>query len=150
MGVSERLALNSGSGEVHELKAKLMRLQLLNSHLHVGGKRRPERVCSLPAEVVEFLYEMLDPESESNPFRKGVSRWRIYTVFILLLHQGLRRGELLISATDVIKHSTDQKLGRDRFWMDVKYKCDDNDDPRYSTPSIKTAPSIRQIPVSKT
>jgi integrase len=58
------------------------------------------RVRSLAAEVIEALYELLDPESPRNPFRDGSSRWRVYIIFILLLHQGLRRGELLCMSSD--------------------------------------------------
>jgi integrase len=93
---------------------------------------------------------MLDPESSINPFRDGVSRWRVYTIFMLLLHQGLRRGELLSFPVDVIKSGFDQNRQQVRYWMTVRYNEYQNEDPRYSKPSIKNAPSIRQIPVSKT
>jgi integrase len=85
------------------LSDRLLSVQLLNAHLHIGKRRRPERIRSLPAEVVEALYEMLDPESSSNPFVGAASRWRVYTIFMLLLHQGLRRGELLTFSVDCIK-----------------------------------------------
>jgi integrase len=125
-----------------------MRHQLLNSHLHVGTARRPERIRSLPAEVVEFLYEVLDPESAVNPFRGAVSRWRVYTMFMLLLHQGLRRSELLCLPADVIKSGFDRNLQKERFWIAVRYN-EYEDDPRYSTPRIKNANSIRPLPVSQ-
>ncbi len=147
--MTERFALGSDSRGINELRDRLMRLQVINSQLHVSGKKRPERVSSLPSSVVEFLYELLDPDSTSNPFRRGVSRWRVYTVFILLLHQGLRRGELLISPADLIKSSIDSRSNEERYWMTVRYN-EYEDDTRYSEPSIKTAHSIRQIPVTKT
>ena len=78
------------------------------------------------------------------------SRWRVYTIFMLLLHQGLRRGELLIFPVDVIKHAFDRRQQRERYWMNVRYNEYENDDVRYSTPDIKNTPSIRQIPLSKT
>jgi integrase len=135
--------------QLDSLRDRLLNVQLLNSHLHVGKRRRPERIRSLPAEVVEALYEMLDPESPSNPFVNSASRWRVYTIFMLLLHQGLRRGELLSFPVDVIKSAFDRKQQRIRYWMDVRYNQYENEDPRYSTPGIKNASSIRQIPVSK-
>ena len=147
--ITERFALGSDSRGMSELRDRLMRLQVLNAKLHVSGKKRPERVFSLPSSVVEFLYELLDPESAKNPFRKGDSRWRVYTVFILLLRQGLRRGELLISSANIIKSSIDSRSNQERFWMTVRYN-EYEDDTRYSEPSIKTAPSIRQIPVTRT
>jgi integrase len=131
------------------LSGRLLSVHLLNSHLHVGKRRQPERIRSLPAEIVEALYEMLDPESSSNPFHGLVSRWRVYTIFMLLLHQGLRRGELLSFPVDVIKSAFDRKQQRVRYWMDVRYNRYEDDDTRYSTPGIKNASSIRQIPVSK-
>ncbi len=145
----QRLTRNSLPLEqLDALNGKLMRHELLNSHLHVGRSRRPERIRSLPSQVVEALYEMLDPESPLNPFRGVVSRWRVYTVFMLLLHQGLRRGELLSFPVDAIKNSFDRNSQNDRFWMSVRYN-EYEDDPRYSKPSIKNAPSIRQLPVSQ-
>jgi integrase len=130
------------------LSGRLLSVQLLNAHLHIGKRRRPERIRSLPAEVVEALYEMLDPESPSNPFVGAASRWRVYTIFMLLLHQGLRRGELLTFPVDCIKSAFDRKQQRVRYWMDVRDNRYEDDDTRYSTPSIKNASSIRQIPVS--
>ena len=147
----QRLSRSSPTQEHHDaLSGRLMQIELLNAHLHVGIRRRPERIRSLPSEIVEALYEMLDPESSINPFRAGVSRWRVYTIFMLLLHQGLRRGELLSSPVDVIKSGFDQNRQQVRYWMTVRYNEYQNEDPRYSKPSIKNAPSIRQIPVSKT
>jgi integrase len=103
-------------------------------------------LCSADA-----LYEMLDPESERNPFRAGRSRWCVYTIFILLLYQGLRRGELLSLPVDVIKSDLERKAPEPRHWMTVRYNEyeDEGNDPRYDAPSIKNAPSVRQIPVSK-
>lgn len=148
--IAQRLTRNSLTPEQHDaLSGKVIRLELLNSHLHVGRQRRPERTRSLPAEVVEALYELLDPESHTNPFRKGESRWRVYIPFMLMLHQGLRRGEVLLLPADVVKNSFDRSLQKERFWMTVKYNEYD-DDPRYSKPSIKNASSLRQLPVSKT
>ncbi len=92
---------------------------------------------------------MLDPESSINPFRGIVSRWRVYMIFMLLLHQGLRRGELLNFPVDVIKSGFDRNRQQPRYWMTVQYNEYEDDDPRYSKPSIKNAPSFRPIPVSK-
>jgi integrase len=146
----QRLTRNSMPLEKLEaLNGRLLRHQLLNSHLHIGTTRRPERIRSLPSEVVEFLYETLDPESPANTFRDAATRRRVYTIFILLLHQGLRRGELLSFPTDVIKSGIDRSLQQERFWMTVRYNRYE-DDLRYSTPRIKNAPSIRMLPVSQT
>jgi len=131
------------------LSGRLMKIELLNAHLHVGKRRRPERIRSLPSEIVEVLYEMLDPESPSNPFPGDATRWRVYTIFMLMLHQGLRIGEVLSFPVDVIKNGFDRNRQQVRYWINVRYNEYVDDDPRYSKPSIKNAQSIRQIPVSK-
>ncbi|HEX3437971.1 MAG TPA: hypothetical protein VHT24_14475 [Pseudacidobacterium sp.] len=41
--------------------------------------------------------------------------------FILMLHQGLRRSELLALSADVIKNGFAHRLQQDRFWMTVQY-----------------------------
>ena len=146
--IVQRLTRGALTQERHNiLSSRLMQIELLNAHLHVGRRRRPERIRSLPSEIVEALYEMLDPESSTNPFRNIVTRWRVYTVFILLLHQGLRRGELLGLPVDVIKNGFDRNQQQVRYWLTVRYNQYEDDDPRYSKPSIKNAPSIRQLPV---
>lgn len=144
--IAQRLNKNGRVGELHE---RFARLESLHSSLHIGRRRRAERVRALPAEVVEYLYELLDPESTSNPFQNAVSRWRTYVLFIFMLHQGLRRGELLAMPADVIKTGFDRSLGRDRYWMNVAYN-EYEEDPRYSKPGIKNAQSVRQLPVSST
>ena len=82
------------------IEARLHRLSTLYSQLHVRKSRQVETVRSLPASVVEALYDLLDPESSRNPFRHAKTRWRIYIAFVLMLHQGLRRGELLLLTAD--------------------------------------------------
>lgn len=140
---------SNASEQLHAIEARLNDFRLSTGHLYVGRRRNPERIRSLPADVVEVLYEMLDPTSQRNPFKGISSRWRAYIVFILLLHQGLRRGELLILPTDAVKRRVDRATQCARRWLSVKFN-EYEDDPRYSTPSIKNAPSVRQIPVSET
>jgi site-specific recombinase XerD len=127
---------------------RLTSFERLHGSLNVSKRRRPMRVRSLPAEVVEALYELLDPESPRNPFRDGSSRWRVYIIFILLLHQGLRRGELLCMSSDAINCAFDNKAQRDRFWLTVRLNRYE-EDRRSSTPSIKTPDSVRQLPLSE-
>ncbi len=78
--VSQRQSNNSRAVDLHE---RFARLESLHSSLHIGRRRRAERVRALPAEVVEHLYELLDPESKINPFQNAVSRWRTYVLFHL-------------------------------------------------------------------
>ena len=136
---------------LQHLEARLQRLSNLYGQLHVRRGRAMQSVRSLPPFVVEALYELLDPSSTNNPFPRARTRWQVFVAFLLLLHQGLRRGELLLLTVDAVKSGYDSRLQRERCWLNVegnKYAEDDGADPRYSTPSIKSASSIRQVPVS--
>ncbi|NLR73694.1 tyrosine-type recombinase/integrase [Leeia sp. IMCC25680] len=135
--------------QLQVIKGRLDHLGTLYSQLRIGKKRTQDSLRALPSTVVEALYKLLDPVASDNPFRDATSRWRAFLVFILLLHQGLRRGELLMLASDAIKHGVDSKLGRDRYWLSVVENPYEDEDQRYSIPSIKTVNSIRQIPVSE-
>ncbi len=133
---------------LHEIETKLNKLTLLYQQLRIGKKRQQETIRSLPASVIEALYLMLDPESATNPFGNISTRWKIYVIFIMLLHQGLRRGELLLQSVDAIKSGFDRKLSKNRNWLSVDFNLNE-EDTRYSKPDIKTPSSIRQIPVSE-
>lgn len=133
------------------VEQRLHQLNLLYGQLHIRQPRAVESVRSLPASVVQELYDILDPESPRNPFKQERTRWRVYVAFILMLHQGLRRGEVLLLATDSVKDAFDHKQNRRRYWLNVQENPynDDTIDTRYSRPGIKTDASIRQIPVSE-
>ncbi|WP_203978651.1 site-specific integrase [Geobacter sp. SVR] len=82
--------------------------------------------------------------------RKGEkTRWRVFVIFTILLNMGLRRGELLILPVDTVKSSFDNRDQRTRYWLNVTENPYELDDVRYNKPSIKTAHSYRQIPVSE-
>jgi integrase len=143
-----RLATNTTSHtSIADLQSRLKRVDLLFAGLEVGRRRRSESVRSLPAEVIEALYEVVDPTSGSNPFRNAPMRWRVFTGYVLLLHQGLRRGELLSLPVDPVKSDFDKRVQRERSWLTVRYNPYE-DDLRYSRPAIKTVDSVRQIPIS--
>jgi integrase len=135
---------------MRHIDERLQRLSILYKQLHVKKARSIESIRSLPATTVEAMYEILDPESKSNPFPRFKTRWRVFVCFILMLHQGLRRGEVLLLPADCIKSGFDAKQNRVRFWINVQENRYEEaaSDPRYSKPGIKTAASIRQIPVN--
>jgi integrase len=139
---------NMKINELHEIEKKLNKLTILYQQLRIGKNRQQETIRSLPASVVEALYLMLDPESPKNPFGNISTRWKVYIVFIVLLHQGLRRGELLLQPVNAIRSEFDKRLNKDRQWLSVTFN-DYEEDTRYSKPEIKTPSSIRQIPVSE-
>jgi integrase len=136
---------------LHHIEARLHRLSHLYRQLHVRRRRQPASIRSLPANVAQTLYAMLDPASINNPFSRKRTRWLTFISFVLMLHQGLRRGELLLLTADTIKSAFDQQQQRTRYWLNVRESPyeETEDDPRYSRPGIKTAHSIRQLPVSE-
>ena len=153
-GLGKNAAAHSGLAHV---EAQLLRLDAAYSQLKIQKRRRPATLRALPAEVVSWLYETLDPESPTNPFKRQITRWRVFTAFVIMLHEGLRRGEMLLLPVDAVKTGFDSKTQCDRHWINIQsLETDDkeagvkvNVDKRFNKPSIKTSDSIRQIPVSK-
>lgn len=135
--------------QFQQFEMKIKNIELSYSQLRLKRPRPQDSNRALPSSVVEALYEILDPTASSNPFKRTSTKWRVFVVFILLLHQGLRRGELLVLSTDAINSSFSAKQNRPMHWLSVVTNPYEEDDPRHSCPGIKTASSIRQIPVSQ-
>lgn len=145
------VSIKQADNRIRSVEKRLHRLSTLYSQLHVRRRRSVETIRSLPASTVEALYEMLDPESKLNPFARLQTRWRVFVTFIVLLRQGLRRGELLLLPTDAVKSAYDDRAHRTRYWINIRdneYEASDLD-PRYSKPAIKTSHSYRQMPVNE-
>jgi integrase len=143
-----------GQGTRHEkrlarLDARWQRLNLLYGQLRIQRRHRTNMLRALPAVVVEAMYAILDPQSDMNPFKGTRTRWRVFAAFVLMLHQGLRRGELLLLNANAIKSGLDSRQQRRRYWLNVSEQGRVDTDSRYSRPGIKTADSIRQVPVSE-
>lgn len=144
--ISERLSRTDSTGtRFAEIAVRLDRLDRLYGQLRPPKPQTVTFVRALPAMVLEELYGNVIPGAKGNPFANAAAQWRVYSTFLLLLHQGLRRGEVLILPVDFIKNERSLK-GR-QYWLNVQDTSDKNDS-RYSTPSIKTSSSIRQIPIS--
>lgn len=141
---------NLHTEKLRRIEGQLHRLSTLYAQLHVRKGRQASQIRSLPAVVIEALYEMLDPESRTNPFSREHGRWLAFLAFMLMLHQGLRRGELMLLSADVINSAFDERQQRTRHWLNVSNSqyADDEIDSRYSRPSIKSSNAIRQLPVS--
>jgi len=82
-----------GQGTRHEnrlarLDTRWQRLNLLYGQLQIQRPHRTNILRALPAVVVEAMYALLDPESDTNPFKGVRTRWRVFTAFVLMLHQG--------------------------------------------------------------
>jgi integrase len=145
--ICERLSRTEAlTGRFGDLRIRLERLDRLYGQLRLTAKSKPAIVRALPASVLSEIYDCVLPGSARNPFKGADSQWRVYATFLLLLHQGLRRGEALSLPADFLKNERTQS-GR-KFWLNVRTNEYESEDPRHTTPSIKTTASIRQIPVS--
>jgi len=146
-----RLSRNGNSmNQLAETESRLLHLDALYGQLHIRKTKHPTILRSLPAAVVSHLYDMLDPESSTNPFSRKRTRWTAFLAFILMLHQGLRRGEALLLTVNAVKSGYDERSQKKRFWINVRESKElVSQDPRAKRPSIKTADSVRQIPVTE-
>lgn len=129
------------------MQTRQLRLQSLYSQLRPARKKPAEKIRALPAIVVEDLYEIFSPASARNPFRSEWLRWRNFLIFLLLMHLGLRRGEIGLLAVDAIKSDFDYSEQSDRFWINVEETPYEDEDPRFDAPSLKTSSSKRQLPI---
>jgi hypothetical protein len=141
----------TSNDQLQRIEQRIHRLSTLYSQLYVHKCAEAEIIRSLPASTVEWLYQTLDPVSPENPFKRARKRWCVFVAFVLMLHQGLRRGEMLLLPADVIKSEYDHKQQRTRHWLSVRESkyAESDPDPRYSRPQIKTVHSCRQVPVSE-
>lgn len=128
---------------------KIQRLDILYTQLQVAKPRQSKNIRSLPANVVEALFELLNPDSANNPFKYLRTRWRVFVTFTILLNLGLRRGELLLLSVDSVKSSYDQKQQKRRYWINITENPYEELDRRCNKPAIKTDSSRRQIPVNE-
>lgn len=146
-----RISRNGNSmNQLAETESRLLHLNALYGQLHIRKTKHSTILRSLPAAVVSHLYDMLDPESSTNPFSRKRTRWTVFLAFILMLHQGLRRGEALLLPVNAVESGYDARSQKKRFWINVQEnKKLVSQDPRSKRPSIKTADSVRQIPVTE-
>jgi integrase len=143
-----RLNIPCTRDELDQLRLNIAELKLNNQPLYASTQTRPTRLRALPVEVIEYLYRLLDPSSKINPFHRFRTIWNAWIFFILFLHQGLRRGEILSQPTDGIWHGFDRDSRHERFWIRVKTNPYE-EDPRYSKPSHKNEFSFRTLPIAR-
>ncbi len=129
------------------IDANLVRLDRLYSQIAPTHQKPAAPIRALPAVVIEDLHRLFAPASPDNPFRSDDLRWRNFLIFLVFLHLGLRRGEVLILPVNAVKEDYDPTSGLTRYWMDVDETLDE--DSRFDAPSLKTKHSRRQLPVSE-
>lgn len=146
-----RLNKNSpNSLGLENIESRLHHLDTLYGQLRLHKSRNPDILRSLPADVVSAMYELLNPKAIDNPFQRTRTRWNVFLIFMCLLHLGLRRGEILLLPVNAVKSAYDTKQGRTRYWLNVEQTEDlELHDSRQNKPGIKTADSIRQVPLSE-
>lgn len=136
--------------QAHELSRQLKELQRSYSQLRNAPAARPtsQTARSLPADVLEDMFELVDPTSCRNPFRTATARWRNYTMVLMLFQLGLRRGEMLLLTPDSIHSEFDFRLGCQVHWLKITQP--DLADTRASPPRLKNGWAARDLPLSRT
>ncbi|KAF1075467.1 site-specific integrase [Halodesulfovibrio sp. MK-HDV] len=85
---------------------------------------------ALDPDVIQFLYNITDPDSPHNPWKSYVVRWRNAVIIQVLIRTGIRRGELLGLKIDDLNFQDESLL--------VARRPDDPEDPRLHQPKTKT------------
>ncbi|WP_290922311.1 site-specific integrase [Halodesulfovibrio sp.] len=106
-------------------------LEHLASRIPKGTRRNVLRTKeALSPEQLEFLKDVISPDSPCNPWKSDIVRHRNSLIIHMLLRTGLRCGELLGLKIDDI-------VFEDNFF-EVARRPDDPDDPRRKEPNAKT------------
>jgi len=146
----DRIARNPAAGNRMEtVRSQVERLDRLYLALRPHRKRMKPSVRALPTHVVMELLDLVEPDSPTNPFDRADTQWRIYCMVLLMLYQGLRRGETLTLKADSLRSQRDDRTGQFRWLLHVSTN-ETEGDPRADVPGIKTVNSIRTIPVTVT
>lgn len=139
----------SSANDYEKIHSRLIRLDRLYSLVTPTRPKPPAPIRALPVAVVEEVYEIFSPTSSRNPFRNEALKWRNFLIFLLMLHLGLRRGEIAILPADAIKSDFDVDTGGEKYWLNIAENPYDDEDSRFNAPSLKTAHSRRQLPLSE-
>lgn len=104
------------------------------------GRNQVSREKGLSQEQEVALLEVVRPGSERNPFEDEATQVRNQLLILLLLHLGIRSGELLnIKVSDVDWSSNQIVIAR---------RADEKSDPRSRQPLVKTLD--RRLPLKDT
>lgn len=143
-----RLEKNPAVGnKMADIQERISRLDNLYLGLRPYRPRYGRKPRAIPRLVVTELLEAIQPGSSTNPFSSAATQWRVFVLVNLLLLQGLRRGEALSLPADFLKSERNPRSNELKWRLSVRTN-DMEEDPRAEAPSIKTADSIRTIPVA--
>ncbi|QMJ67353.1 site-specific integrase [Escherichia coli] len=95
----------------------------------------------IPDDVFEDFVAVAKPNSEHNPFRNSVIRFRNYLIVQILYETGFRRSELAALRIGDIGTDTDNPT------LSVVRRHNSKEDPRLDEPTAKTLG--RTVPISK-
>lgn len=138
----ERISRNPAAGNKMEaIRDQMSRLDRLYLGLRPYRKRFGGHVRALPRSVVTELLDLAAPGSLTNPFAQEATQWRIYCLVMLLLYQGLRRGEALSLKADALQSQRDPKTGEFRWLLMVRTN-ENTGDPRKGAPKASRRRSM--------
>ncbi|WP_338378872.1 site-specific integrase [uncultured Flavobacterium sp.] len=105
-------------------------------------KNKSNSYNSIPQKIIEELFSIINYKSKSNFFKNNL-KTRNNLIFLLLFETGIRIGELLrLRIKDVYRHEN-------KFYLQIKYHQNNNEDKRWDIPSLKNFNSQRFISISK-
>jgi integrase len=146
--MSQRLEKNPAFGHrMAEIQERMALLDQLYLGLRPYRKRYGARPRAIPRTVLIEMLDAVQPGSSTNPFKSDATQWRAFVLFNLLLLQGLRRGETLLLKADFLISERDPRSGDWKWRLRVQENKSEVD-PRAQRPAIKTAESVRLIPVA--
>ena len=134
-------------------RSLMIKTEEFNS-LYKGRKdnqaNRNNEFKSLTKEMVKAVYSIITPSNEKkpnglNPFSTAHLQVRNAIIVNILLKYGLRVGELMLLEIE----SIGKNMKGDKYSLVVTSVSDDNFDPRYRLPSIKTSNAHRLIEIEK-
>jgi integrase len=148
--VCARIAKNPESSiSRDDIHLKISRLDKLYLGLRPRKKVPAAKVRALPRNVVTEMLDKITPGALGNPFVGEFTQWRVFCLVVLLLYQGLRRGEALVLRANSLVSQRDRNTGRISWILHIPNNVP-NEDPRGEAPSLKTAESVRSQPVTPT
>ncbi|MFT5295894.1 MAG: integrase [Colwellia sp.] len=124
----------------NNFKALERQLRLAKKSLGDGNPKEPQfEISVIPEDKYLELLEIIQPDSDKNPFKH--SKLRNYLVILLILETGLRRaGIAKLKISDCMFHGSGDQIR-------VTKTPDDPDDRRIDKPSQKTLAHSSYVPV---
>ncbi len=114
-----------------------------NTSLRYIPNSLPTSDSSLTRDEVKLILEFSNPLFVGNPFRADINKQRNFLIINLLLHTGMRIGELLkLKSSDIYEMD-------DRFYVEIIKREDEEEDTRADKPSLKNNQSQRIVGITE-